>query len=338
MPRPPIPTELSRRVLIEAGHRCAIPTCRNPDVDLHHIVPWERCKSHDFDNLIALCPNCHRRAHNGEIDRKSLLLYKLQLASVGGLVAGGGSPPISGVTVTTRWSTNQLSERVETPNRYEVSVEFPQFVPDEGELGEINTLIRAHAIELVQNARCLSLSDGPAPDDWWSKLENVFAGVYEILLFERSFLSLKYTHYEYGAGAAHGHSGATAYNYRFGPLVRLHHSELFRDAKAALEVLSKYCVESIEAQKRVTAPDEWVRRGCAPEWDNFGCLNLLRGGLLVTFKEYQVGPYSEGAKNGFCSIAESRTVPKSQIWGWRFVEVSRMPNPSVADHLVSLGP
>lgn len=30
-------------------------------------------------NLIALCANCHRRADRGEIDRKSLRLYKLNL-------------------------------------------------------------------------------------------------------------------------------------------------------------------------------------------------------------------------------------------------------------------
>jgi len=67
-----IPAELRRRVLVEAGHRCAIPTCRHIDVDVHHIVPYEQCKKHEYENLIALCPNCHRRADRGEIDRKSL--------------------------------------------------------------------------------------------------------------------------------------------------------------------------------------------------------------------------------------------------------------------------
>lgn len=77
--RPPIPAELARRVLIEAGHRCAIHTCRYPQVHIHHIVPWEQCQIHEYENLIALCPNCHARADRGEIDRKSLRLYKLNL-------------------------------------------------------------------------------------------------------------------------------------------------------------------------------------------------------------------------------------------------------------------
>ena len=77
--RPPIPAELKRRVLVEAGHRCAIHTCRYIEVDIHHITPWATVKTHDYENLIALCSNCHRRADRGEIDRKALRLYKFNL-------------------------------------------------------------------------------------------------------------------------------------------------------------------------------------------------------------------------------------------------------------------
>jgi hypothetical protein len=73
-----MPAEIRRRVLVEAGHRCAIPTCRYIEVDVHHIVPWAQCQAHEYDNLIALCPNCHR-ADARDIDRKSLRLYKLNL-------------------------------------------------------------------------------------------------------------------------------------------------------------------------------------------------------------------------------------------------------------------
>lgn len=77
--RPAVPADVKRRVLVEAGHRCAIPTCRHIEIDIHHIIPWSQCQAHEYDNLIALCPNCHRRADRGEIDRKSLRLYKFNL-------------------------------------------------------------------------------------------------------------------------------------------------------------------------------------------------------------------------------------------------------------------
>jgi hypothetical protein len=77
--RPPINAELRRRVFVESGHRCAIPSCRHIEIDIHHIIPWESCKKHEYENLIALCPNCHRMAHDDKIDRKSLRIYKVNL-------------------------------------------------------------------------------------------------------------------------------------------------------------------------------------------------------------------------------------------------------------------
>ena len=77
--RQSMPAGLRRQVLVEAGHRCAIPTCRHIEVEIHHIVPWAKCRKHSYDNLIALCPNCHRRADRGDIDSKSLRLYKHNL-------------------------------------------------------------------------------------------------------------------------------------------------------------------------------------------------------------------------------------------------------------------
>ena len=74
--RPAIPAELKRRILVEAGHRCAIPSCRFPTIEIAHIEPYEKVKEHKYENLIALCPNCHTRADKGEIDKKSLKIYK----------------------------------------------------------------------------------------------------------------------------------------------------------------------------------------------------------------------------------------------------------------------
>jgi len=74
--RPKIPEPLRRRILVESGHRCAIPTCRSSVTVIAHIVPYSEVKKHEYENLIALCPTCHIRADKGEIDRKSLRIYK----------------------------------------------------------------------------------------------------------------------------------------------------------------------------------------------------------------------------------------------------------------------
>lgn len=77
--RPDIPASLRRAVLVEAGHRCAIPTCRATTIEVAHIEPWAVVKAHEPENLIALCPNCHTRFDRGEIDRKAMLIYKQKL-------------------------------------------------------------------------------------------------------------------------------------------------------------------------------------------------------------------------------------------------------------------
>jgi hypothetical protein len=84
MNRPAIPRQLEREILIEAGHRCAIPTCRQTPVEVVHIIPWSQIKEHTFDNLIALCPTCHTRYDNGEIDRKAMQQYKANLSILNG--------------------------------------------------------------------------------------------------------------------------------------------------------------------------------------------------------------------------------------------------------------
>jgi hypothetical protein len=80
--RDAIPAAVRRDILVEAGHRCAIPTCRQTPVEIAHIVPWAQSHKHTFDNLIALCPTCHARydAPRSEIDRLAMRQYKSNLS------------------------------------------------------------------------------------------------------------------------------------------------------------------------------------------------------------------------------------------------------------------
>lgn len=81
----PIPRPLEREVLVEAGHRCAIPACRQTRVEIAHIVPYRENKEHRFDdNLIPLCPTCHSRYDEEEIDRKAMRQFKWKLADLNG--------------------------------------------------------------------------------------------------------------------------------------------------------------------------------------------------------------------------------------------------------------
>jgi type I restriction enzyme, R subunit len=73
--RPSIPQEVVNAILIEAGHRCAV--CGTPcPLEKAHIVPWCRRRSHEQENLICLCANCHQRADHEQWGEKILQEYK----------------------------------------------------------------------------------------------------------------------------------------------------------------------------------------------------------------------------------------------------------------------
>lgn len=83
--RPAIAAELRRSLMVEAGHRCAIPTCRAvAPLQIEHIDNWAKVKRHNFEDMIVLCANCHGRKGNGpgQIDRRSLRQYKANLAVI----------------------------------------------------------------------------------------------------------------------------------------------------------------------------------------------------------------------------------------------------------------
>lgn len=73
--RPPIPAEISRQILIESGHRCAVCGAGCP-LERAHIIPWHKSGEHKADNLICLCANCHERADKEKWGASTLKVYK----------------------------------------------------------------------------------------------------------------------------------------------------------------------------------------------------------------------------------------------------------------------
>lgn len=83
MARKAVPAEIRRSVLIEAGYRCAVPTCRNIlAVDLHHIIPVREDGGNEPGNLIALCPTCHALYERGNINQDAILAWKGTLVAL----------------------------------------------------------------------------------------------------------------------------------------------------------------------------------------------------------------------------------------------------------------
>lgn len=61
--RPPVPTETVNKLLYESRSICCMCRENGKPIILHHINPWHKSRSHDENNLIALCLNCHGDVH-----------------------------------------------------------------------------------------------------------------------------------------------------------------------------------------------------------------------------------------------------------------------------------
>ena len=61
-----------RRIMEAVGHKCEIRGCKSGDYDVHHIKPVSKGGTNVGSNLIVLCANHHRDAHNGRITQTKL--------------------------------------------------------------------------------------------------------------------------------------------------------------------------------------------------------------------------------------------------------------------------
>ena len=63
--RQKIRIELKRRLVQEAGGKCANPGCSHWRTHIHHIKHWHVYKAHNANHMIAVCPSCHDEIHHG---------------------------------------------------------------------------------------------------------------------------------------------------------------------------------------------------------------------------------------------------------------------------------
>jgi hypothetical protein len=83
MSRIAIPATTRTLVLLEAGYKCASPTCRHIlTLELHHIVWVKDAGGNEPSNLIALCPNCHSLHTHGHIPAQAIQTWKSLLLAL----------------------------------------------------------------------------------------------------------------------------------------------------------------------------------------------------------------------------------------------------------------
>ncbi|SFM34287.1 HNH endonuclease [Nitrosomonas communis] len=300
MSRPPIPSELKRAVLVEVGHRCAIPRCGQTEIDIHHIVPWETCKKHEYENLIALCPICHRRAHKDEIDRKSLKEYKARL-----------------IQEAMKYDPNQFGEKIieikrciseidERQPGYDFKFEFPDFEDPSERIVSKN--LEAWGNELLVDMR--QFHDELVrknPEEMHFYTLNWLRGKYEVV--RRDAGLIKYTLIQYSSGAAHRGQCTRVQNFILNPFQPVTIENLLIEDK--LVDLSLLVREKLLLENDLDS--SYVERGTHPLGENFCHFNFRDWGMTFTFPEYQIGCYAIGEQEVFLEYGELNGIVDPQI-------------------------
>lgn len=291
MSRPPIQAEVRRAVLVEASHRCAIPRCLHPDVDVHHIVPWEKCQKHEYRNLIALCPNCHRRAHKGEIDAKSLLQYKSFL------IASFRSPDATIFSAPVVEAKRRMYEVRSTFEGGAFDFEFPEFYDAEARIASKN--IEAWGLELLSLFR--RPHEGEYPNATIGSPSFPLAwltGRYQVIRRDARTLSVRYEIEQMYLAAAHRGRETRVQNFLLAPFQPLTLNELLF-ADQSIEHLSELVRCELLRNNRYLDREHVIAGTSGAE--NLSCFTLGKGGLEFIFDEYCVASYAEGQQRAHIS-------------------------------------
>jgi hypothetical protein len=204
---------------------------------------------------------------------------------------------VSGV----KWRAEKIEESHTAYPPYELELEFPRFDPGDEEITWLNLLQRSRAVETLLKFRTLRLYPG-LPEENWQQMVTAISTLsesFEISCFTVGFVSIRYSVFHYGAGAAHPNHYTRVANYQRMPLISLELEDIFMPDRTFLGELSAYCIRRLTQEKSEPEPSERILAGAGPEAKNFRNFNLTPDGLLLTFDEYQVGCYAEGAHHVF---------------------------------------
>lgn len=114
-------------------------------------------------------------------------------------------------------------------------------------------------------------------------------------------MSIVYTLYHYGAGAAHPNTYYHTYSFTLDPLLQIKGLEnIFVDEKASLKVLQQYVRDQLKSLKyegaeygELRLDADWIDQG-TESWSNFSSFAFKEAGIDILFAPYHVSAYVFG--------------------------------------------
>lgn len=235
-----------------------------------------------------------RRSALARRSRVLALALAAAAAAATGTAGADTTGPSARTAVTPGISLHRFTARRPGRNGYSIRLTYAQLVGGAPGQGSVNARLRDAVRHEV--ATFVAGVDGhPAPASLPSEVASseLVGNVTETILTP-SLVSLRTAVYVQPEGAAHGATTQTSYNLdpRTGAAYTL--ADLFLPGAHYLQVLSAESRARLMAHLGPLGIRSMIDAGTTPTAAHFSTWNLSPWGLLLTFSDYQVGPYALG--------------------------------------------
>ena len=181
-------------------------------------------------------------------------------------------------------------------SRYEIKVKYPELkgMSKEDAQVKINSFIEYFITQSITDFKN-EMEDWQIPEEL--DFNSSFEFNYGIDNLKNDIYSIRIENFSYYAGAAHPNTYLSSMNFNLANGEYINFSELFRSDLDYLQYISDFCVFDLKAHGReneIEFDDDWLKTGAGPVEDNFKNYNITEKGLIITFNNYQVGPYVIG--------------------------------------------
>jgi hypothetical protein len=190
------------------------------------------------------------------------------------------------------FKTHSVAEKHDGYSQYEISAEYPEAISKRIAVKRFNRWIKRKVLGDVRRFRGLELRDEPRLRRLGKRSITEGLDLGFIMYYsDNRLISLRLTHGVMAAGQMHPINYYETINYDLGLGRPLRARDVFR--RGYLKVFSGYSRKWLTETYEI-ANDNWFMEGTAPRAANFPNWNIVPGGVLISFEDYQVSSHSFG--------------------------------------------
>jgi hypothetical protein len=296
---------VDRRGYAQREIKTALDQARDKLIDDIYLIPVM------LDDGVGIPPQLAQiqviRSEDGDLKSNLRESIDLQLAKLGLEVAR-----IQGES-RVRWSSSVYRDSWEGLPGYDTEYHLLRFTSDDyPQVSEVTDVIKGWLASAAMAQRDAKFGQSPdvcAFGQDRSRRQNSWEAACGGPKVKERVLSVPYSIWWYGAGAAHPNQGFHTFNFTLDPVTQISDLEsVFSDPDQAFEILQSEVRSQLKAMKfeGMTADDtvltlvpEDVDAGTAC-WDDFGSFIFGEDGIEILFSPYNVAPYAFGAQ--FASV------------------------------------